>query len=51
MIQWIFFDLGSTLIDETDCIEYRDFKDCNPDNQADNASDVVHDNSSKLIFL
>lgn len=23
MIQWIFFDLGSTLIDETDCIEYR----------------------------
>lgn len=23
MIKWIFFDLGSTLIDETDCIEYR----------------------------
>lgn len=23
MIQWIFFDLGSTLIDETDCIEFR----------------------------
>lgn len=23
MIQWIFLDLGSTLIDETDCIEYR----------------------------
>lgn len=23
MIKWIFFDLGSTLIDETDCIEFR----------------------------
>lgn len=23
MLKWIFFDLGSTLIDETDCIEYR----------------------------
>lgn len=23
LIKWIFFDLGSTLIDETDCIEYR----------------------------
>lgn len=23
MIKWIFFDLGSTLVDETDCIEYR----------------------------
>ena len=22
-IKWIFFDLGSTLIDEGDCIEYR----------------------------
>lgn len=23
MIKWIFFDLGSTLIDESECIEYR----------------------------
>lgn len=23
MLKWIFFDLGSTLIDETDCIEFR----------------------------
>lgn len=23
MISWIFFDLGSTLIDESECIEYR----------------------------
>lgn len=23
MIKWIFFDLGSTLIDESDCLEYR----------------------------
>lgn len=23
MIKWIFFDLGSTLIDETDCVEFR----------------------------
>lgn len=23
MIKWVFFDLGSTLIDETDCIEFR----------------------------
>lgn len=23
MLKWIFFDLGSTIIDETDCIEYR----------------------------
>lgn len=23
MIKWLFFDLGSTLIDESRCIEYR----------------------------
>ncbi|MCH5200099.1 MAG: HAD family hydrolase [Oscillospiraceae bacterium] len=23
MIKWLFFDLGSTLIDESDCLEYR----------------------------
>ena len=23
MVKWIFFDLGSTLIDESDCLEYR----------------------------
>ena len=23
MIKWIFFDLGSTLIDESECAEYR----------------------------
>lgn len=23
MIEWLFFDLGSTLIDESDCVEYR----------------------------
>ena len=23
MIKWLFFDLGSTLIDESECIEYR----------------------------
>ena len=23
MIQWLFFDLGSTLIDESECAEYR----------------------------
>ncbi len=23
MIKWIFFDLGSTLIDESECVEYR----------------------------
>lgn len=23
MIKWIFFDLGSTLIDERECTEYR----------------------------
>lgn len=23
MVRWLFFDLGSTLIDESQCIEYR----------------------------
>ena len=23
MIKWVFFDLGSTLIDESECAEYR----------------------------
>lgn len=38
-IKWLFFDLGSTLVDETECVK---IKTENPDYIIENISDIIN---------